>query len=656
MAKLLEKLLGMRVNSFRWSAIAGVCFAVQPIAAPPVWSQVSSPVISEVQVPGEGNFIVGQQASNPGNVASAGASRLHSIANEIESARKGLNQDLLPTPANTRRTLEASIDSMQARLGRSGAERQADWMRFLKVEALQAELIKENPDLDLLQQIEKNTRQNYPGLDFAEISAFRNALVEHIDALRFGANREASVKALDLRLESLQKVLIEKGSSMTELEIDRDLGLIVSYLNSSKQLPGLRQQILSQYSSPAARVLVSSSFLQRAFGRPVNQTNPVNETILGTKLRGTSFISGNVVPLLVANNTAATIQLNLIASFSSNNVGVNRGVQLRTSSSAGVAACETIQLTNSGLVSFNDTGVDTSFQSQINSIEHRLRLVRKIASRKAAEQKPMADAIGQQRLETRIGTQFHEQLTQQLAESNLKIAPPALPVISRLGLVRPTRSSWTSNQFLALLWHTRDSDQLAATGSCPLVVQTEGITAQIHQSVIINYLDKALAGRVIRSQDLDDYAIQFGAQVGADLEEESKGEPWSVTLASYHPVEVEFDGNQVAFQIRTVRLDRGDQALTQPATIRANYRIEVIDGYIQLYRVGDVDIQFAGRAQRGTRGAVLRGFLKSKFDKAFKQTLFNVPVRPTDRLPAGAPALKVVTMETGDGWLQAFLN
>ncbi len=307
-------------------------------------------------------------------------------------------------------------------------------------------------------------------------------------------------------------------------------------------------------------------------------------------------------------------------------------------------------------MSLNDTSVDTNFRSQINSIQHNLRIVRKIATKKAAQQKPQADAIGQQRLETRIASQFHQQLLGQLAEASGKVAARPTPVLTRLGLSKPTRSSWTASDHLGLAWYSREESQLAAPDACPLPISTDGLTAQVHQSMITNYLDTVLAGRIIRSQDLDDYAVQFGSDIGSELADEAKGEPWSLTLANFHPVEVEFTDNRVHFQIRTVRLDRGDQALVQPATIRATYRIDVVDGFIQLYREGDVDIQFAGRAQRGIRATTMRGFLKSKFDKAFKETLFKEPIRPTDRLPADAPNIQVASMATASGWLQAIVR
>jgi len=187
------------------------------------------------------------------------------------------------------------------------------------------------------------------------------------------------------------------------------------------------------------------------------------------------------------------------------------------------------------------------------------------------------------------------------------------------------------------------------------VVPGQGVTIQLHQSAIINTIDPIISGRILQSADLDDMAVQFGADPSQDLREEAGGEPWSITMAGFHPVVVEFDDQLIRFRIRTTRLDRGDQALDQSASIEASYKPIIQNGGIQLQRVGDVTIDFVGRAQSGLRGVTMRSFLRKKFDSVFKQELFETPLRPTDRLPSNIP-LSLVDVQVDDGWLQASLN
>lgn len=637
-----NKLASLRTRGV-WASATAAALCVSPFAA------AQGPVLNSPPV----NIPAMPATYSQSILAPAAAGQ--NLADAVEAARTRLNEGTMPQPSVAADRLRGSIANLEAFFAQAGTVRQADWLRFLRVDQIRQELDSQSPSVQNLIQIEKNTRQNYPGLELPPVAQFRRDLIAYTNAVRFGADPAATVRGLDQRLQSLATEIRESDNDAS-LDRQRDLGLIVNYLTASQQTPELVSAIRGRYSYPAGQVWVSAPFMQQYLSRPVNNASPVNELILGTTLRGNACLVGQVTPVLVPNPSAATIRLTLNGRITSQNIGYNRGVRLRTSSTANVVACETVQLSDYGLVQFNDTGVNSTFASRINSIEHNLKIVRKIATNRAAEQKPQADAIGQQRLERRLATQYHQQLGEQLAEGNVRLQPQSMPILTRLGLSRPQRSSWTTSNFLSLAWTAGEPDQLAAPGPCPLPVPGYGATAQLHQSLAINYLDTVLAGRVIRSEDLDEFARQFGAVPGGRLQNESEGEPWSITMAGYHPVEVEFNNNLISFQIRTTQLDRGDQTLPQPATIRADYAIELIDGAIQLRRQGDVDIQFAGRAGRGLRAVTLRSFLKDKFDQVFAPTLFDYPRRPTDRLPPGAPPIRIVSMATAGGWLQATLN
>ncbi len=319
---------------------------------------------------------------------------------------------------------------------------------------------------------------------------------------------------------------------------------------------------------------------------PVSQSNPVNEMILGTHICGQSYIQGTVTPILVENPNAAAVLMSMTASFSSNNIGTNRGVKIHTRGSSHIHVTESLLFTDRGLVATGDTCVSAPLRTDILSIDHRLRIVEKIATKKAAEQKPKADAIGESRLKTRLGTQFHAQLQEQLNESNGRLTPPATPVLTRFGIDKPSRTSSSSGQFLNLNWKQQSLAQLASARPCPIPPPAYGIAVQMHQSALTNAVDPVLSGRILRNGDLNRMVKQFGVEPTQKMVEEANGEPWAITMAGFHPVEIEFDDQLIRFRIRTTKLDRGDQALEQQASIVASYKVVLVDGGIQLERVG----------------------------------------------------------------------
>jgi len=440
-----------------------------------------------------------------------------------------------------------------------------------------------------------------------------------------------------------------------DLEARREVAQTIHYLDHANQGSSLIQLVRGHFSHPNLRVLVSSDFIQRKFGRPVLEPSPVHENILGTDIHGTGCLRGFVHPTLVNNSSQATLRLTLLGDFTSDNIGYNRGVKIYTTGAAGVCATETISLGEHGLYSLNDTGVDASLTSQIHGIDHRLKIVERIASKKAAQQKPQADAIGEARMEHRIRNQFHQQLVDQLSESNQKIASPSIPAMDRLGVPRPSRTSWSTDQFLSLLWRVQSGVQLATAAPCPNTIANDGITLHVHESAVANLLDPLLSSRIFKSEDSETYRSQLGGLVASPSAKENE-EPWSITFAGFNPVELQLDNGVITFLIRITRLERNGQALDQSATIVAPYRPAISQGELQLVREGPVNINFSGREQRGAASAALRGFLKKKLDLVFKEQLLEQPLRLSEKLPPELSGMNLASLTAEDGWLQAHLN
>jgi hypothetical protein len=344
------------------------------------------------------------------------------------------------------------------------------------------------------------------------------------------------------------------------------------------------------------------------------------------------------------------MSLQLMGDFQGTSRGYNRSVVLNTSSQAGINAAESIALTESGLVTLGDTFADADLRTRINSIEHRLAIVRKIAAKEAAKRKPQADRVSLVRLENRVKRQFHEQLETQLSEANVRLQDAAKTELARLGVERPRRTSWSTPDCMALIWNVQNGTQLAAPGPCSLPLSTQGITLQVHQSLVGNLLDPVLAGRVIRSEDMDGYIAQFGEAAKRIPRKEDDGS-WSITLQGFQPVEILLDDSLVKFRVRISRLDREDKSL-DAATVDAAYRVEVADGRIQLHREGDVNIAFSESQQKGVLAVALRTFLKGKFDQLFRPQLLEEPLNWAEKLPDQVKDLRLADLTIDDGWMQ----
>lgn len=570
-------------------------------------------------------------------------------------AIQNLDAARLPNLESTRQELLAAIANLEKFLDLTSERGQA-WSKFLGLEVLKAELAKDQPDWTVLNELHMNMRQNYLGLELAPYVRVREGIDRMVQALKFGYNPEKTVGDLKGGMEALLSSL-DLPAEGAQTERAREIGLITNYLHASGQVPEIVHQIHRLYSTPNIQVTARESLLNRLLMRPVAEPSPVNECLLGTRVIGEACLSGQVSIDVLPMRNAVALNLNLSAMMTSNNRGYNRGVVLLSTGTSPVYASKYVLATPQG-VSSSPAVVSTNLQTNITDIIHKRKIVRRIAKRKAAQQQPIAQAIAQGRLQTRVQTRYDQQVNEQLAEANARLASfrsQPIPELPRLGVEKPSLSIYSTND--SVHGHALQAAvyQLSASKPCgfPKPASSD-VIVEAHQSAAVNALDIVVGGRTIRNSNLDEYAMQILGKVPEDVMEEARGEPWSITMATYRPVEIEFDDNDVKISLRIAQLARGNQQLDYGAIVTARYHPSFFDGVLTLQRVGDVDIAFA-RLTRGIRAVTLSSFFRVKFNEVFKERIVTERIDLTKVFP-NAPKLAVNALTINDGWLQLGLR
>ncbi len=569
-------------------------------------------------------------------------------------AQQGLTAATLPNVEQAHAELDGALRTLERYVDIDSSNGQA-WGRFLRLDELRQEMASETPQVGVLVDLEMNMRQNYLGLEQPAFVQLREKLNRYVRALRYGANPQNTISLLDKKISDLVAEL-DKPQTDTGLERSSQVGVVANYLYESGQVPWAVTELRNQFNTPNLRIYAAESLVNRLLMRAVAEPSPVDECILGTRILGRACLTGSVSADVVPMTGGVSLCLNLSANMTSRNKGYNRGVVLNTTGSSPVFVSKQVFLTPAGLSSTAATA-STDLQSTIESIEHRLGIVRRIAQKKAAQQKPQADAIAERRLKTKIQTRVDEQVGTQLVEADaqlnrLRVQPPEM---RRIGFPRPSLgldSTYDSVQANAV---QATAYQLAATHDCgiPRPFQSE-VVVEGHQSAAINALDIVLGGRTIHSENLDDFAYQILGRVPPEIQEEAAGEAWSITFASFHPVELEFDDGQAKIILRITKMTRGDQSLQEPAIISATYTPTLQDGGLRLQRDTDVEVEFV-RSTRGVRAVTLRSFLKGKFENTFKEEIVTKPLDLTQKFPR-APNLMLNALTLDDGWVQVGLR
>ena len=612
--------------------------ATQPPAELPLAPAVASPLPADAPPP------AAQSATSKDRVSQQLQSIIAQAQNELDPAK-------IPNLEQAKQSLSAAISRLEAYID-LGSPNGQSWSEFLRLAELKQELQAERPSVEKLLEIELNMRQNYLGLEFAPYTDVRQGVNHVVRAIRYGYAPDQTIEQLQVKLQQLQESL-DAPVQGAGTERSYAVGLIANYLHEMNQAPQAIAQIRQQFSVPNVRLYARESLINRVVGRPVAEPNPVNECLLGTHIVGQACLSGHVMADLLPMVGGVSLQLNLSAGLSTRSNGYNRGVVLGSTSFSPVFASKTITVTPHG-ISSSPASIATNLQTHIHSIDHKLKIVRKIAQRRAAEQKPLADAIAEGRMQKRVRSRYDQQVEEQLAQMRGQLSGlrnPAPPVLTRVGLPMPSLHLQSNHDAVLGHVHQAAAFQLAAYQSPSFATPaTAEVVVEAHQSAVVNALDLVLGDRTIRSEDLDNYAVQLTGTASAEIQEEAAGEPWSITLASYRPVEIELDDNQIKFVLRVTQMTRGSQVLEEAAFVTAVYVPEHTAQGLTLHRQGEVEVTFA-RATRGLRVVTLRSFLKGKFDKFFKEQLETQTLDLQQRFPR-LPAIALHELQIDDGWVQ----
>lgn len=571
------------------------------------------------------------------------SSRLRAI---LEQAKDELDSARIPDRDLAENKLRAALTKLNDFI-KPETPNGVAWRKFLRLDELDQQLAARRKSGSILRSIEMNMLQNYDGLEYPQFLAVRSALTEFIQAGIYSANREQTI---GLFLRRIDQLLEFTDDSTGWDEHQEDVVQTLSYLHESNQVPDLLRAIRDNFRIPNVQITAKEQFVSDLASRKVARPSPVRECILGTSIYGTACLEGQISIDLLPMAGGVSMCLNLSGRMSSQNRGYNRGVVLTSLGSSPVFASKQIIATPTGVSSLPATA-HTRLSTRITSLQHKRRIVTRIAKRQARKQKPLADAIGQSRLQNRIRSEYDSNVSQQLAQLNNKIAEfnQPRPILQRLGIPKPVLAVYSSSDSVSGNVVQAASYQLSAPEHCPIPRPlSAGIVLEAHHSAIVNVLDIVLGNRTIRSADLTDLAKQFLGEVPEEVRIEAEKEDWSVTFEQFRPVRIDFSNDQITLSLRMSNMTSRTGGIKGHSVLEVVYVPEFTNGKVTLVRQGDIVANFA---EKGARATSIRSVLRAKFREFFAEEISFDKLNLAETLP-NLPALSISSIATRDGWLQ----
>jgi hypothetical protein len=575
---------------------------------------------------------------------------------------------------------------------RSTEENRAKWIRYIGSDPL-VDAISNNAPAEEIAALAGKVRErlvgDIRGLELRPMTALRSQTEQLVAALRF-RDTETSIQQVNQQIDALIRRL-EKPDAASSPNDVAALAVIVNLLDQSNQVPQLVDAIYASFDRPNLLVSLNGDLVLQAIRQDVDRSRPIRDCILGTTVIGNGRLRGEVDSRLVPCRGRVQIDLILTGQFNSQTVGYNGPVQLPTVGQGFITAQRSLWIDESG-TALSPLATSASLKSTITSIQHPMRLVRRIAQKQIAQKKPRADAIARERFRSQVAADFDSQTSDAVnrprgdGEGLAKLRDAGVR-LRRFNLDEPSRTIGSTATTIYLEATQRSGKQLAATTAPPRLETMFASTAsgnantlvrvgspatsagsqsgafdlaiQVHESLVDNVASRILAGRTVKSQEIDQLLTSIGrfpiaAATDAAQGDEASGK-FEIDFSNLRPIIFEARDQTVRVGLRGTRFSQGDRELKVPIEITATYQhVDRGDEHF-LQRVGPVEVAYPGGGRSTVQQVALRRTIQNLFDNRFPETLLDKPMIAPGANPA-IPALagrvfRAERIDARDGWL-----
>ena len=440
------------------------------------------------------------------------------------------------------------------------------------------------------------------------------------------------------------------------------VGLVLHELEATGQSLELVERVRAVTGRPNLLIDVEESLLAAGVDREVDQVEPVDEVIVGTRVRGTGHTIGQVRLDLVPSTAEAAFELVFGAVNHSQTRGGRGPVTVFSDGETQLDARKRLLVDDEG-ITVGPTQVSATARSTPTGIavskRFGERLIRKIASRKSAEIRPQADREASAKAEAKLRRQFEQQTAGQIKQARADYQQRFREPLLERDWYPDLLAMSTSDSRLSVAARKAISDQISAASPAPAPAAEAVLSASVHDTLVNNVAEITLSGRTLTQEDVEKLATSRDVALPEAFGSDPDQQPWSITFARRRPVELDVADDWLQLTIRGDGFTSGYRSFPG-MDIWVAYRVGQVEGdssRLALIREGDVNIFPPGFESGVDRLTVqetsLKGILTKRFNRIFKETVEIEPLELPGQLEAAGPLPIEQLLVRKDGWISA---
>ncbi len=411
---------------------------------------------------------------------------------------------------------------------------------------------------------------------------------------------------------------------------------------------GLVKAVRDHYQAANLRIAVHQQFLEKMLPGATVTTAPVDEYVLGRKVRGTRTVERTTTIRFTPDSDEICFDLEVHGDVASRTVTDAGTASLTSHGDSSFTVRKPIKVCSEGLLFGSATAVATNrsqlanVQTSFDSVPIMRSLVRNIVRNQHAESLPEANREVTDRITSTACREVDAQAEPRFTEMSERIRERVWSPMVRLGLEPTTVAMETTQTTATLRLRLAADGQLAAHTPRPRAPAEASLSLQLHESTVNNALERlGLGGRRLSLREL---ILLLGERTGVeprvpdDLPEDVR-----VTFARSQPLRVECRDGVVHLRVALDAIESGRRNWYDIVASVA-YKPTASNPQVFLEREGPV--QLSGPGHQGRVEFALRAIFSKIFPKERPIPVLPENLTKNPRL-AGMHVLQAVST---DGW------
>ncbi|MDR1493043.1 MAG: hypothetical protein LBT05_10020 [Planctomycetaceae bacterium] len=535
------------------------------------------------------------------------------------------------------------------------------WERYLKLSLLNITIKEDSPDVSLLDSAIEKLSPRRRDMQRPVFVRFREALEEQRGLIlsppkiQKQDSDEEITKFFDELPNLIESHLNAPDNSTTE-EIAEAIAYLESHCRAEKLLARLRERFLK----PNLWIQAKPSILSPVFQREINEPVTVNDNILGTAVRGSGQLTGNVDATFAESNDSAIIRVIMEGLLETKTVGSNGPVRVQSSNSSTTKTTKEIIISQNAITT-TAAKTKAKLTSHVDNVNYTRDnfLVRTFAPGQIQERKPVTNAESERLTERRLNQRMDQAVDARVGKINQRwkeLDSENESGESPLRVFIETLST-TENElnFRGVIGGRR---QLTTSANAPTLKSDADVFVQIHQSLLDNAGTCELGGKTFaEEQALEELKKRFPKIAEKLIGDKSENEAALIITFANSPVNIAFNDETIIANIETTAIKRGDVSYPGLRFV-FQFRIENENGKIRLVVKEQPEAFPIGfdteRDQLSVSETTIRAIVNKRLKKIAKEPieLKEFTIEGED----GAIALTPVHFSAKDGWLNVGLK